>query len=387
MSMEELGIYGNTFGFEALYKWIQDSIHKEKPYMDTSSCVILTGTPGVGKTFSIARMCERLGITIKKIDSSNCHSIKELEDLLTKMTTTHLTDALTGNVTKKLLFIDEFEILVQLDRNMPSMLYQRLMGHHGKQLPYMPVVIACCNNMDKKLGDMKREWRCIHLKQPTEAEVMLTLRNHMKGDSSYITADVLMTIAEKANGNIQQALHMLAYERLMPSQEHTENTEHIHSIDTTPNIDVLYHNPSIDTARRLFLEDTWMNPLRFHENLPTELEFRKGTRVKKGETYSSILRCMIEWDAMSAQEDTDGCLIDIATDHLCNAPCRILAHLKKKKAGGDTTLADFTKTLSQMSLQKKMEKQSYHDDFPWNHIGTYNYTLKTIPKKARNFLP
>ena len=336
-------------------------------------------------------MCETLGISIKKIDSSNCHSIKELEDLLTKMTTIHLTDALMGQVSKRLLFIDEFEILVQLDRNMPSVLYQRLMGQNSRTLPYMPVVIACCNNMEKKLGDMKREWRCIHLKQPTETEIMLMLRNYVKRDvkpcGTYITADVLMTIAERANGNMQQALHMLDYERLLPVAEHTPlSYEHIQKIDMVPNIDVLYHNPSMEIARRLFLEDTWMNPLRFHENLPTELEFRKGTKLRKDDTYSHMLRCMIEWDAMNAQEDPDGCLADIAIDYLCNAPCSILARLKKKKAGGNTTLADFTKTLSQMSLQKKMEKQSYQDDFPWSHIGTYNYMLKKQTKKARNFL-
>jgi hypothetical protein len=391
MGMEELGLYGNTYSFEALYKWIQDSTHKENTHMEASACMILMGAPGVGKTFSVTRMCEMLGVTIKKIDSCNCHSIKELEDLLTKMTTTHLTDILMGKVSKNLLFIDEFEILVQLDRNMPSVLYQRLMGHHGKMLPYMPVLVTCCNNIEKKLGDMKREWRCIHLKQPTETDIMLMLRNHIKRNTnqqdSYITADVLMTIAERANGNMQQALQMVDYERLVCKQDSTlQSCEYIQTIDTAPNIDVLYHNPSMETARRLFMEDTWMNPLRFHENLHTELEFRKGTKAKKDETYSHILRCMIEWDTMSAQEDTDGCLGDIAIDHLCNAPCHILAHLKKKKAGGDTTLADFTKTLSQMSLQKKMEKQSYQDDFPWNHIGTYNYMLKKQTKKARNFL-
>jgi len=373
---DELGLFGNHFSFETLYKWIQDSTDYSQTFITTSSCIILMGAPGIGKTYSVIQMCKHLGITLKKIDSMNCHSGKELNDLILKMTTTHLEDTLMQQVSKKLLFIDEFEILVQLDRNIPSILYNRLMGINSRQLPYMPVIIACNTNMEKRLGEMKRMWQCIQLKLPTEAEIILMLRQH----HTNVRADILLHIAEKANGNIQQALQMIQYELYKDSKEDTNtndivNHDYIHSIDTTPNIDVLYHNPPSNIARQLFREDMWMNPLRFHENLAMEFEFRKGTKHNKTKVYSNILKCMIEWDIMSGADNAEGCLADIATDHLSSAPSHILASLPKKKRGNETTLADFTKTLSQMSLQKKMERHTYQDDFPWKHIGSYHYTL------------
>lgn len=374
---EELGLYGNHFAFETLYKWIQESTQNLQTFVNMSSCIMIMGTPGIGKTYSVTKMCEHLGITIKKIDSTNCHSVKELEDLLIKMTTTNLQDALMQQVSKKLLFIDEFEILVQLDRNMPSALYNRLMGIQGRLLPYIPVIVACNINMEKRLGEMKRTWQCIQLKLPTEAEIILMLRQYQ----TQVRADTLLYIAEKANGNIQQALHMLQYELYKEPEEMIEPT-YIHSIDTTPSIDALYHNPSAHMAQQLFQEDMWMNPLRFHENLPMELEFRKGTHNKKSRIYSKILQCMIEWDIMTGADNGEGCLGEIAIEHLSSAPSRILSSLIKKKRGNETTLADFTKALSQMSLQKKMERHTYQDDFPWKHVGTYNYTLKKNKMKV-----
>jgi hypothetical protein len=65
------------------------------------------------------------------------------------------------------------------------------------------------------------------------------------------------------------------------------------------------------------------------------------------------------------------------------APCYLLEQLKRKKNDNQTSMVHFTKTLSQMSLQKKMERQSYNDEFPWKHIGNYHYTLKkqTLARK------
>ena len=101
----------------------------------------------------------------------------------------------------------------------------------------------------------------------------------------------------------------------------------------------------------------------------------------KAVVYSEILRCMIEWDAMS----TDDPCTDIPLEHLCNAPCYLLDRLKRRKNGGRASMTCFTRALSQMSLQKKMDKQCYKDEFPWKHIGNYHYTLSKQPPARKKF--
>ena len=385
--VQQCGIFGNTFCFEDLYRWIENSTNNisNKKATDQSSCVILIGPPGVGKSYGVERMCDQLGISIKRIDSTNCHSTKDMCDLLTKMASTNLEDSLLEKETKRIIFIDEFEVLVGLDRNMPSILYQHLDCSNAKTrtkpMPYIPVVVACNTNIEKKLGDLRRGCRCICLRNPDDADVMLMLRWHAQAIGMDAPSDLILSISEIVQGNMQQAVRILAYELVRISQNIKTTCKHA-TIDRMPDIDVLYTSPNRSTARMIFEEDMWMNPLRFHENLPAEIETRRGTRAKKATVYSEILRCLIEWDVMSTSIE-DGCT-EISTEHLCRAPY-LLEQLKRRKDGNQTSMVHFTKTLSQMSLQKKMEKQSYNDDFPWKHIGNYHYTLKKHNPTRKKF--
>ena len=384
--VQQCEIFGNIFCFEELYKWIENKINN-KMTMTTncSSCLVLVGPPGIGKTYAIEKLCTYMGIVVKRIDSMNCHSTKELDDLLTKISSTNLEDNLRQQDTKKIIFIDEFEVLVGLDRNIPSTLYQRLdyINSKGKSksMPYIPILIACNTNIEKKLGDIRRECKFIHLNKLDDVDIMLMLRSYAKKNNIDMPSNIILSIAEIAQGNIQQALRMLNYELLQKDKKNTENTENTDNtsiygiIDKMPDIDVLYNYPTRNIARKIFEEDLWMNPLRFHENLPAEIETRKGVKTKKATVYSEILKTMMEWDIMNTST-TDDAVNDLSLEHLCKAPCYLLGQLERRKNDNQTSMAYFTKTLSQMSLQKKMEKQSYNDNFPWKHIGNYNYTLK-----------
>lgn len=373
--LQEHGIYGNRSCFEDLHRWIDEKTSHTLPTLDRSGCLALIGAPGVGKTYGIEKICELLKIHIKKIDSTNCRSIKDLSDLFVKMASTNLEEMLQQTKNKKLLFIDEFEILIQLDRNIPSILYQLIdTAISGKKpLPYIPLVIACNDNVEKKLGDIRRFCKTIHLRIPSEADILLMLNAHTKEKRLKISGEVMVNIAESASGNMQQALQMAHFETLR--HEHSEDMPMV--IDHMPDINILYMNPTRDVAYRLFEEDIWMNPLRFHENLSREIEMRKGTKQKKHKVYSDILRCMLDWDRMIHSGDLN---IHMAMEHLCNAPCTLLPQLERKKNIADATMNEFTKTLSQMSLQCKLKRHTYKDDFPWAHIGNYFYTIK----KQRN---
>lgn len=382
-------VFGNSFAFEEIYTWIQRMTNHSMPSMCFDACLAVTGAPGIGKTYGIETVCRILGVKINKIDSSNCYSTKDLADLLTKMATASLEEQLLQHNTKRIVFIDEFEIMIGVDRNMPSALSQLLCGEGSKaarKLSYVPVVIACNSNIEKKLGDIKRLCKIVHLRPPSDADIILMLREHTRSKHVHIPADKLVSVAERAAGNMMQAIEILKYELLSSRCSAITNCDGgDNRIDKMPDIDILYENPSRDMAAMLFEEDMWMNPLRFHENLSAELERRKGTRAQKGAVYSGVLMCMLEWDVMACHASTEGGVggsggYNIATEHLCKAPCHILPRLEGKKNAKEASMSGFTKTLSQMSLQSKMEKQAYSDGFPWKHVGSYSYMLKKRKK-------
>lgn len=375
MDLQELGIFGNTFCFQELYKWIERIANSAFGNDGCGGCLLLLGPPGVGKTYAVDVMCNRLGVKIKKVDSTHCKTAKELGDILRKMFATDLTDIFLDCNTKKLIFIDELEVLLNTDRNIPSYIRQLF----ANEAPNIPVVIACNSNVEKRLGDIKREWRLISLKYPSEADIMLMLKWYTGRHGIKAPCDILLSVSEMANGNMQQALKSMSYELLIASDTISSGSG---AIDKMPNIDMLYNTTDRKLAVALFEEDTWMNPLRFHENLPGEIETRKGTKKTKAVAYSSILRCMLEWDVMQGYMDDKGAVnTNIPVEHLCNAPCSILASLERKKNAQQVGMEKFTKMLSQLSLHKKLERQTYQDGFPWKHVGAYFYTIKQKKRK------
>ena len=379
INLQEHGLYGNKFYFEDLYRWIDTKVNNPCERMGISSCLILTGSPGIGKTYSIEKMCDILGVHIKRIDSTNCKSIKELSDIFIKMASTNLEEVLQQISRKKIILIDEFETMIHMDRNIPSVLYQLIerKNTEKRQLPYIPVIIACNDNMEKKLGDIKRYCKMIHLIPPTNADVILMLRSYTKTNNINVSANSLLQIAEICSGNMQHALQILQFEMLKKEETNCIGCK----IDTMPNINVLYSNPSRKTAFFLFEEDTWMTPLRFHENLSKEMNLRKGTKPEKITIYSMILRCILDWDAMINGNEPNQIGSEMAITYLCNAPCYILPKLERKKRGDHPSLDEFTKALSHMSLQCKLKRHTHNDDFPWDHVGNYCYTIKNYKNK------
>lgn len=399
--LQDHDLFGNKFCFEELYHWIKGKTEQSEKTMDHHACMVILGAPGIGKTYGVEKICEILGIHIKKIDSTNCKSIKELSDIFVKMTSTNLQEILEQKTRKKIIFIDEFEILIQIDRNIPSILYQLIDTNmsNNKSLPYIPVVIACNNNMEKKLGDIRRYCKTVHLKPPDVTDILLMLRTYTQKNNLKISADILLYISERVAGNMLQALHMVQYELLKQTNnidteqqyknetkkdtihEEYDNMVDVSAIDSMPDINIMYNNPSRKIAYQLFEEDIWMNPLRFHENLSKEMDLRKGTKQKKDQIYSKILRSILEWDTMIQNNEVNNGYIDIAMEHLCNAPCYLLPQLERKKNVEDVSMNEFTKTLSQMSLQCKLKRHTYKDTFPWEHIGNYCYTIKKQKNK------
>lgn len=377
--IENIGIYGNRFCFEDLYHWIDDKVRNPSNRMDKNCCITIIGAPGIGKTYSVEKICEALDIHIKRIDSTNCRSIKEISDMFIKMASTNLEEILMQKTRKKIIFIDEFDIMIQMDRNIPSAIYQLIdtQSSGKRSLPYIPVVIACNDNIEKKLGDIRRLCKTIHLKPPTEADVILMLRSYTQINNIKIPMDVILNISEGSSGNIQHALQMLQYQLLIENSMANEKKQ---TLDSMPDINILYNNPSLKIAYHIFNEDIWMNPLRFHENLPKEMDMRKGLKQKKQKIYSNILRCMLNWDMMLSHDMSH---TDIAMTYLSYIPCYMLSELERKKNAKDASMNEFTKTLSQMSLQCKLKRHTYKDNFPWEHIGNYCYTIKN--RKIKKF--
>jgi len=143
------------------------------------------------------------------------------------------------------------------------------------------------------------------------------------------------------------------------------------SIDEIHNILIKY-KPAISYDKRIIYKDQWLIPLKFHENLITELNTRNITKIQKNYYYKKFINNFCYFDIFMNKNN------DIAIDYFISSInfLFLLTHKNNK----NHSLTNFTKLLSYLSLQKKNNKKIYKLNIPTSQFCG-NYHLSIINRK------
>ena len=349
---------GNNIKYIEIKEWILNLYKLNNPLISIDSCIFISGNNGIGKTYNIKKICEQLNLYVVNIDSSNCNSSDKITDMIYKTINSSLIQLLTNNTSKKIIIIDEVDTLLSLDRTISSALLNILTS---KKLKNIPIICICTPDILKKIGDIKKLCKIIELSLPKEEDILTLLKN-INIDKKNIKD--LKIISKNSNGNICQAIKQY------------ESFDNFYNIDRTYNIEYLYSNNfNRNIFKEIILTDTWLVPLRYHENLILELNTkRKCTEKKKKDIYYNFMKMICNFDLLMFNNSTE-----IAIDYFIS----IIYNLSKipLKKNTESNMVNFTKILSYLSLQKKYMKQSYSINFPLYQIG--NYHINNI---SRNFI-
>lgn len=323
--------YGNN--------WIWQDV--EKHITSGNGILILLGPSGVGKTYNTKAICRQHDIDVFVIDSCNCASGKEMSDLLQKRTTSRIVQALSQSWKRACIIIDELETLLQYDRSIMNDVVQ-----YAKST--VPIICIGHKSLEKKITNTLSAplYMCNGL---TESDICIWL----KLCYTNVPCDKIVVIAEKCEGNMHYA------RQLLNDVSQTKDTTYVfHDI---------YNTTSMDNVRKILHEDPWLHPLKFHENLPKDLNQRKATKEEKQNMYFSALQHMINWDVMMKENGDPA----FAIENIVSA-IKQLQKLPYKMADVEV-LNDFTKLFSNLSLQKKNEKKMYSANlgFPWSHAQIF----------------
>jgi len=184
----------------------------------------------------------------------------------------------------------------------------------------------------------------------------------LKQTYHHIPVSRLYEIAELCDGNLNRALHFLNDLQTVAADK-SEN-------DKAYEFGCVFSDPNIHGIRSVFADDPWLQPLRFHENVPKDLAQRRGGNSEKELLYRHILSHMCNWDGfMTSHKDDE---YDIPIEYISHVA--LLIHkLKPKKTKDTENLSDFTKLFSNLSLQKKQERVTYasNSEFPWNYAQIF----------------
>lgn len=337
---------GNRNVYNALREWL--GTYALQPFMTKSSCVLLCGPIGVGKTTLVKEVAREIDKQILWITSANCNNNADLIDLFNKFTQqtidTYWTDV--GNSKcARCIVVDDWDVLMSNDRNVASS-FQFIL--QKRKLQDCPIICICDSQTEKRLNEIKTICQTFRMRALDESDICIYLKDQFPD----LHHGNIEKIADSCMGNLVHARE-LATQAMnhKPSHGTLGSDLGLGFIDRSPEGLSLYTSDgSVEKLKSLLALDPWMNPLRYHENFLKELKNSKACKIEKCKAMSNMLRAIIEWDHW-AMTDNDGIALDVlaAELHYIRSTFARSTSLVVK----DEDLMDFTKMLSQLSLQKK----------------------------------
>lgn len=360
MLPEGFPVVGNAFGWREVYEWLSSFAFHNGSLLSISSCVCISGPPGIGKSEGIRWIAAHLGIQVTLLDSETYPGSKDLEEWMTKCTSCHLLDAIAhdGVRQKKLLWVDGVDALIGMDRGFVASFLKIVAA---QKLPNMPVFVVGDVGTEKRFGGQPLGGM-VRLGKVDVPDVYLLLRRTAPASTD---PERLAGIAEACKGNVSYALRLLELDRKEDggTQERMDDQLGAGSLYTDAH--------GRDELRRYLMEDPWQHPMRFHESLPKAIAQRKGVRLEKARVCRGILQTLCEWDMwMCRERDIDQ--VVIPTEHVISGITGWLPRLEHKKNATAVTGEAFSKMLSQLSLQKKTQRGSYDSSGMSDHATSFH---------------
>jgi len=329
------------------------------------SCIIISGQPCIGKTYSVEKICLHLNADVTIIDNTKCYNSSQLKDIIFKTITSSMVQILTNNIRKKIIVIDNFDSMFVADKTINSTLLKLLTEKKLKNIP-----IICMTNCDilKKMGDIKKICKVYELATPTKQDITDLLKLH---DISMSNIKILY---DEYQGNLQMIFQNIDSIKNLKSRQSQQSGQSRQSrqsgpCDTQFELINLYDMAfSREKSRRLIDTDVWLVPLRFHENLIHELCNRSMPLNKKKIVYKEFMHILCIYDYFMCKNNIE-CGIETFITAI------YLVSMLKYKKKDVSNMDNFTKILSYLSLQKKYVKASYNSTFPLYQISNYHISL------------
>ena len=359
---------GNHNIYSDILVWLRTFNYDTK--ISVKSCVIVAGATSIGKTYSINKIASHLNYEIIGIDNNNCYNSQFLKDIIQKSTSSSFIQILTNNFQKKVVIIDNFDSLFIADKTINITLLKILLENKLKNIP-----IICISNNDiiKKIGDIKKLCALYLMTTPNHEEITELLLRTATADA---TASATSTTAATATDNISKCcLNSNGNLNKLFRDIDNINNDRLYSdsVENTSDINILYGNEfNRQLTKRIIAKDPWMIPLKFHENLISNLNNRILPLNKYNEYYKGFMNIMCLYDYYMFKDNIEFCV------ELFASKVYYLSVFKyKKNATVKSNIGNFTKMLSYLSLQKKNIKNNYNNikSLPLYQLSNYHISL------------
>ncbi|RYR69196.1 hypothetical protein Ahy_A03g015730 isoform A [Arachis hypogaea] len=196
---------------------------KKQNEPNSKKAVLLSGTPGIGKTTSAKLVCQELGFQAievnasdsrgkadskieKGISGSNANSIKELVT----------NEALGANMDRSklartVLIMDEVDGMSAGDRGGVADLIASI------KISKIPIICICNDRYSQKLKSLVNYCLLLNFRKPTKQQMAKRLMDFAKAEKLQVNDIALEELAVRVNGDMRMALNQLQYMSLSMS--------------------------------------------------------------------------------------------------------------------------------------------------------------------------
>jgi guanylate kinase len=319
---------------------------------------ILYGYSGVGKTIGTKLLLKEYNYQELYIDSSICGDGKEILDRMVKFHQWMNLGACLKeevNVEKKVIIIDEIESLVKLDRNVLNHIlsYKKQYGNLAH-----PILLIGHIDMQKKLGDMKNYiTHMIRLPRLQDIDIFLFLKKRIPKNKIKLVD--LMRLAEDAAGNIYTAIQSV--QQVLQQKKGSVLLTNYQG-DEQKTFSEIFDCKNPEMIHRLLMEDSWMHPLKIHENI---------IKILDTDMYYEFLQKYIVYETWNSRIED----FSHETANPMYYLTMIILYILQKQ-GNQVSLEnmEFSKLLSYISTQTKYRKMMYDKipcSYPIEEVGLY----------------
>ena len=377
-------------------KWIENY---KLDYVSSKKVLFIIGNTGTGKTLLGDLILNEYNYQKIELNSSDLRSQKKIGDFLKKsLTYKNVIDMFYEGKKPIGILMDEIDTICKLSdkggftefldilkqndkfQTLKKNITDKKKVKKTKILPddyiklYNPIICTSNDINDKKINELKKFSEVIHLKKPTNDEMIYIIDDIYRKNNQTIDESVKYKICEYSQGDVRRLiillenLHYLAngnnidddlFEKY--KKAYKEKEEDVQLIESTKRL--LTEKMDVSTSQIYFDVDCLLTPLMIYHNSinyikNSEDTSKKDSSLKKLSIYKNVLESLCMHDTIQTNifevQDWDE-LYDIASIYGASIPNYYFNQLVYKK-NTEVTI-EFTSLLnkiSQMYVNKKL---------------------------------
>ncbi|ESW04506.1 hypothetical protein PHAVU_011G100500 [Phaseolus vulgaris] len=227
-------IIGNQSLIVQLRNWLKawneqfsDTGNKKKGKKQNDSvlkkAVLLSGTPGIGKTTSAKLVCEQLGFQAIEVNASDSRgkADSKIEKGISGSKTNSVKELVTNEsiganmerskISKSVLIMDEVDGMSAGDRGGVADLIASI------KISKIPIICICNDRYSQKLKSLVNYCLLLSFRKPTKQQMAKRLMDVAKAEGLQVNEIALEELAERVNGDVRMAVNQLQYMSLSMS--------------------------------------------------------------------------------------------------------------------------------------------------------------------------